>query len=49
MDLCVHDKFVGIKPVARATADEIVNVISQTLNEMNLHLEDARGQYYDVR
>ena len=46
-NLCAHEDFVGMKPVARATAGEIVNVIADTLAEMNLRLEDARGQCYD--
>ena len=46
-NLCAHEDFVGMKSVARATADEIVNVIADTLAEMNLRLEDARGKCYD--
>ena len=40
-NLCAHEDFVGMKPVARSTADEIVNVIADTLAEMNLRLEDG--------
>ena len=45
--LSVHEEFVGIKPVDRTTAEDIVNVLSQTLVEMHLKIADCRGQCYD--
>ena len=45
--LSVHEEFVGIKPVDRTTAEDIVNVLSQTFVEMHLNIADCRGQCYD--
>ena len=46
-DLNVHEDFVGIKPVERTKAENIVEVIKNTLIQMNLKLTDCRGQCYN--
>lgn len=46
-DLTVIEDFIGIKPVARCTADEIVKVLLDSMALMNLKIQDCRGQCYD--
>ena len=46
-ELNAHEEFVGIKPVDRTTAEDIVLVLSKTLADMHLRIDDCRGQCYD--
>ena len=46
-ELIVHEEFVGIKPVERTTAEDIVLVLTETLTEMHLRIDDCRGQCYN--
>ena len=46
-DLNVHEDFVGMEPVGRATADKVIAVIKKAIKLMNLKLCNARGQCYD--
>ena len=46
-ELIAHEEFVGIKPVERTTAEDIVFVLTETLPEMHLRIDDCRGQCYD--
>ena len=46
-EMQAHEEFIGITPVERTTAEDIVNVLSETLEKMHLRLADCRGQCYD--
>ena len=46
-DLISHEDFVSLKPVARCTEEEIVQILMDTLEDMELKREDCRGQCYD--
>ena len=46
-DLISHEDFVSLKPVARCTAEEIVQVLMDALEDIELKIEDCRGQCYD--
>ena len=46
-EMQAHEEFIGITPVERTTAEDIVNVLSETLQKMHLRLADCRGQCYD--
>ena len=46
-DLISHEDFVSLKPVARCSAEEIVQILMNTLEDMELKIEDCRGQCYD--
>ena len=41
-----HEDFIGIKPIARCTADQIVELLKNVLADMTLKLENCRGQCY---
>ena len=45
--LIPHEDFIGIKPVDRTTAEEIVEVLKNILKEMHLEINDCRGKCYD--
>ena len=46
-DLRCHEDFIGIKPIARCTANQIVELLKNVLADMKLTLENCRGQCYD--
>ena len=46
-ELIAHEEFVGIKPVERTTAEDIVLVLTETLTEMHLRIDDCWGRCYD--
>ena len=43
----VHEDFLGIHPLERTTADDIVLIIKDVLLRMNLKIQNAHGQCYD--
>ena len=43
----VHEDFIGMYPLPRTTADQVVALLKDTLLRMNLTLQHARGQCYD--
>ena len=45
--LIPHEDFIGINTVDRTTAEEIAEVLKNTLKEMHLKINDYRGQCYD--
>ena len=40
-ELIAHEEFVGIKPVERTTAEDFVLVLTETLTEMPLRIDDC--------
>ena len=44
----VHEDFLGIHPLERTSADDIVIIIKDVLLKMKLKIQNARGQCYDV-
>ena len=46
-EMQAHEEFIGITTLERTTAEDIVNVLSETLEKMHLRLADCRGQCYD--
>ena len=45
-ELIANEEFVGIKPVERTTGEDIVLVLTETLTEMHLRIDDCPGQCY---
>ena len=43
----VHEGFIGMHPLERTTADQVVAVLKNTLLRMNVNIQRARGQCYD--
>ena len=43
----VHEDFIGMHPLPRTTADQVVAVLKDVLLRMNLNIQHARGQCYD--
>ena len=43
----IHEDFTGMLPLPRTTADQIVETLRDALQQMNLNIQNARGQCYD--
>ena len=43
----IHEDFIGMWPLPRTTADQIVETLREALQQMNLDIQNARGQCYD--
>ena len=43
----IHEDFIGMWPLPRTTADQIVGTLREALQQMNLDIQNARGQCYD--
>ena len=46
-NFAVHEDFIAMYPLERATADHIVAVLKNCLISMHLRIENARGECYD--
>ena len=43
----IHEDFIGMLPLPRTTAAQIVETLRDALQQMNLNIQNARGQCYD--
>lgn len=43
----IREDFIGMCPLPRTTADQIVETLRDALQQMNLNIQNARGQCYD--
>ena len=43
----IHDYFIGMHPLERANADQVVAILKNALLRINLNIQRARGQCYD--
>ena len=43
----IHEDFIGMYPLPRTTADQVVETLKDVLQRMNLNIQNARGQCYD--
>lgn len=43
----IHEDFIGMHPLERTTADQVVAILKNGLLRMNLNIQHARGQCYD--
>ena len=43
----IHEDFIGMMPLGRTTSAQIVETLRDALQQMNLNIQNARGQCYD--
>ncbi|XP_068704855.1 zinc finger MYM-type protein 1-like [Montipora foliosa] len=43
----IHEDYIGMHPLERTTADQVVAILKNALLRMNLNIQHARGQCYD--
>ena len=43
----IHEDFIGMHPLERTTADQVVAILKNALLRMNLNIKRTHGQCYD--